>query len=237
MMLYAMSERGMDMDRNEAFPAAQIAAVSARLAWASLQLTVEKIGELQVLVDGQDADVEALRVVCSGDRLLIEQPVHGVSLTMVTGHWMQIRVRVPEDWKGSVDLSTSSGPVTVQGISATTCRLATVNGPLTAHGVVCEELDLRTVNGLAKVEACEALRVHMNSVNSDWPVTLTAPFEQVDANTVTGSLVLTAPVTSVRCGYHTVTGRLHTLGVSLQDSGASVTMDSVSGDLSIGCAQ
>lgn len=202
------------------------------------------------MVSGGETDVDALRINCTNGQLLVEQPVYGVSKTVVTGHWMEVRIRIPLDWKGAIDLvstsgrinakaltgsditiGTVSGALSARGLQAITASLSTVNGSLSAESVFCERLDLRTVSGTTNVLACSALECRVNSVNSDWELDLIHPFERIDANTVTGNLRLEAPVNTVCAKYRTATGKLRTWGVSLQDAGLPVSMNTVSGDL------
>ena len=52
------------MNRNESFPALDVSTVTVHLAWASLEMIVDDVEDIQVLVSGDAGDVEDLKLLC-----------------------------------------------------------------------------------------------------------------------------------------------------------------------------
>ena len=68
------------MNRNESFPALDVSTVTVHLAWASLEMIVDDVEDIQVLVSGDAGDVEDLKLLCQEGRLLVEQPTYGINI-------------------------------------------------------------------------------------------------------------------------------------------------------------
>lgn len=240
------------MDRSKSFYPLDVSAMTIHLAWATLDVVVDAVEDIQVLVSGNDSDVQELKVQCADGMLLIEQPDFGLSVSTVTGHWMQVYIRVPAQWRGAVNASTLSGRMYARGLTATDLSLSTTSGDLrvlnlqclTAHlgtvsGVMnavllgCDTLRLHTVSGDVTLEDSHLLNGRLSSVSGNLRLGLTQPLESLHASTVSGSLALEAPISAVKVHHTSINGRLQTWGVALQEQGIPVTLTSVSGNLEI----
>lgn len=242
------------MNRNEAFSSMQVSSLTAHLAWASLDVMVEDVEQIQVCISGAEKDVKELRVECLDGVLLVEQPAYGIK-TLGTEHWMQIILRVPREWKGSVDLNTISAPLSIRGLTGTDFILDTVSGDLTAARLQCmtavlrsvsgrvrgdelsgQHLTLRTVSGdIAVQRACfDGFRI--NTVSGETDLDAAQPFEKLEGLSVSGSIRVNAPMPTVNAALRSVSGRLLTNGVSIQPDAPEIRISSVSGNLEMNCS-
>lgn len=240
------------MSRNQSFSPMEVSALAVRLTWASVEIMVDDVEQLQILVAGSDVDCGDLKVELSDGTLLLEQPAIGININLMAGRWMDVFIRMPLKWRGPVELSTRSGRINARGLCGTDIRLESVTGDLrvmnvsgidcmmhTVSGhlfggmVDCERLTLRSVASDITMEDVSFRTVKAASVSGSIRLGATRPIEAVDANTVTGHLTISAPVSQIRLSYHSVSGQLRTRGVALQQSGIPISLSSVSGDLEI----
>lgn len=241
------------MNRNESFPAILVSKLEANLAWASLEVTVEDVEQIQVLVSGAEADVKDLRILCEENRLTVEQPTYGINIkNLGSERWMQILVRLPRSWKGAIDLSTFSAPLKVRGVTGTDLELDTVSGDLTATDLTSITTVLHTVSGHLRTENISGERVSLASVSGDITasrccydhyrintvsgcadVEMLRPFSKLDGHSVSGSMRLFAPMTEADAALRSVSGRLLTRGVSIVPGAAPARVATVSGDLEL----
>ena len=239
------------MSRSEVFSPLDVTTLTVKLTWANLEIASGNGKELQVMISGDDNAVESIHVSCTGGKLTIDQ-ANPVSTGIIAPHWMEVLLRVPADWKGAIDLSTVQGRLNARGLTGSdinldtvtgdlraealqgiTVTLNTVSGRLTAEDIRCDQLTLRTVTGDTATSGLNMLKGSVHGVNTDWHLGFSAAFDSLDAATVTGNVFVDAPILDAFVRYRTVSGRLRTWGVSLQDSGTPITMTSVSGNLEI----
>lgn len=242
------------MNRNEAFSPMQVSSLEANLSWASLDVMVEDVEQIQVCISGAEKDVKELRVECQEGALLVEQPAYGIK-SLGTEHWMQIILRVPRTWKGAADLGTISAPLSIRGLTGTDFILHTVSGDLTATGLKCmtatlrsvsghmkgtdlagQRLTLRNVSGDSSMNGCAFDDYRTDAVSGDVTLNMTQPFEKLEGIAVAGSIRVNAPVTEVNAVLRSVSGRLLTNGVSIQSDAPEASLSSVSGNFEINCS-
>lgn len=242
------------MNRNEAFSSMQVSSLTAHLAWASLDVMVEDVEQIQVCISGAEKDVKELRVECLEGTLLVEQPAYGIK-TLGTEHWMQIILRVPREWKGAVDLNTISAPLNIRGLTGTDFTLDTVSGDLNASGLQCITAMLRSVSGLVKADGLSgehlALRsvsgditargcgfdsFRINTVSGEVNLNLVQGFDKLEGISVSGSIRVDAPISAANAALRSVSGRLLTKDVSIQPDAPEVRVSSVSGNLEMNCS-
>ena len=240
------------MNRNESFPASAVSELALRLSWASLDVMVDDVDDIQVMISGNKADVSDLKLSCQDGRLLLEQPTYGLSIKLNTERWMQVLLRIPPAWKGALDANTVSAPLKVRGISGTDLQLDTVSGDVLAErlaginvalrtvsgnvkaaGVIAEKLSLRSVSGDISVSGADARKYKLNIVSGDTAVDMVAPFDRFDGVTVSGDVRLYTTVTEADALLRSVNGRLRTGGVSIVEQAPAIHVKSVSGDLDI----
>ena len=97
------------MERNMSFDTGELTGIAVHLAWAQLEIFADEVEKVQVMVAGDDNSVEDLRIEVRDGCLTVGQPQYGLSLNIMESRWLQVCVRVPSQWKGSVALSTLSG--------------------------------------------------------------------------------------------------------------------------------
>lgn len=242
------------MNRNEAFSPMQVSSLEANLSWASLDVMVEDVEQIQVCISGAEKDVKELRVECQEGALLVEQPAYGIK-SLGTEHWMQIILRVPRTWKGAADLSTISAPLSIRGLTGTDFILHTVSGDLTAAGLRCitaalrsvsghvkgtdlagQRLTLRNVSGDSSLNGCAFDDYRTDAVSGDVNLDMAQPFEKLEGLSVTGSIRVNTPVEAVNASVRSVSGKLVTSGVTIQPEAPEMRLSSVSGNLEIKCS-
>ncbi len=240
------------MNRNEAFSGLNVASISVRLAWGAVEATVDEVQDIQLLISGSDEDVAGLKISCVNGNLEVEQPNLGLPPRLNSTHWMQLVVRLPKDWKGAAEFIATSGRVSIRGLTGTdltlgtisgdlaaanlqsiTCTLQTVSGQLSASSVHCEQLTMRAVSSAIRMEESSFSQAHVSSVTGDMTLMLTQPFDLLEANSVSGSLYVEAPLESVRVLHRSITGKLQTTGVAIHEGGVPVSLSTVSGNLDI----
>ena len=240
------------MNRNESFPTASVSSLQIGIAWASLELSTDDAEEIQVLVSGNEEDVDDLRIEAADGRLVIEQPAYGLTTHITMVRWMQIVVRVPRRWMGAVEATTVAGSLRARGLTGSDIVLATVSGDLrtsdisaielrtrTATGALtvisagAERFTGRTVSGALRVENGDFRAMRLSSASGGLFLDLDAPFDTLDASTVAGDVTLQAPIAAAVINHRTVTGRLRTGGVSITDEGPAVSVNTVTGDLTV----
>lgn len=244
------------MNRNEQFPGILVSSLAVHLAWASLDVMVEDVEQIQLHISGDDHDVQNLRISCQENRLTVEQPALGVSLkSLGTQRWMQVMIRLPRSWKGAVELSTISAPMSVHGLTGTDFTLRTVSGDIQAGGlqsmtaalrsiigsikaeeIFGEKLYLRTVSGDITVRACgyDSYRIHTLSGQAD--LDMVQPFEKLKGISVSGNMRLFAPMDCINASLRSFSGRLLTQGVSIQPGAPEARVSSANGNLEINCS-
>ena len=240
------------MNRNESFSPTAVTELALHLAWASLDVMVDDVDDIQVMISGNEADVSDMKLACEDGRLLLEQPTYGLSIKLNTERWMQVLLRIPPQWKGALDANTISAPLKVRGIVGTdlqldtvsgdiradglsgiTVALRTVSGNVTANAVTAEKLSLRSVSGDINVAGADVRAYKLNIVSGETAVDMVAPFDRFDGVTVSGDVRLYTTVTEADALLRSVNGRLRTGGVSIVEQAPAIHLKSVSGDLEI----
>lgn len=243
------------MNRNETFPGMLVNTLTVHLAWASVEMMVDEVEDIQVLISGSDADVNDLKLICENGRLLVEQPTYGLTYKINTVRWMQVFIRLPQDWKGAVDASTISGPLKARGLSGTDMVFDTVTGDLRATNiqsitttlrtvsgnVLCEtlrgeHLGLRAVSGNITCDGCAFDTYRLSTVNGMITMDMERPFDKLDGATVSGNIRVNAPMTQADAVLRSASGRIRTNGISIQQDAPPATISSVSGNFELNCS-
>lgn len=241
------------MNRNEFLEALPLTRIMLKLTGATLEICTDDIDDINVMVSGADGDVKALRISVSGDQLLVEQPAVSLAKNPMTNNWLQVTIRLPLTWKGRIDGRTVSGWINVRGLSGSDLSLDTVSGLITASTLIFQTLSIRSVTGDIRINgmACEkgaffstsgAISMQsvsmktctLTSVTGNAALSLTSPFESIAATSVTGDLMIDAPIDAARAQMRSVAGHISTNGVSIaEEAEASVQFNTVSGSLDL----
>ena len=237
------------MNRNESFPSSA-ASIVVHLAWANLDVYAADIEDIQVLVSGTENEVTDLRIREEAGKLLVEQPAYGLTYKLNNERWMDVILRVPANWRGSLEARTISAPLHVRGIHGTDMlcdtvsgdvmaseltaidlRLQSVSGAIRGAGMACERLGLRTVSGGAEVLDVAFRQGRVSTVSGNVTIQTPAPFQSLSSTAVSGSLTLHAPLDAADFTLKSVTGRPFTEGVSLRPDAPTIRTSSVSGNV------
>lgn len=241
------------MDRNEFFQALPITGVTLKLIGASLEICTDDIEDVHVMISGDSRDVSALRASISADRLIIEQPAAAIARSPLSAGWMQLTLRLPRSWKGSIDARTVSGWINARGLSGADLSLDTVSGTIMAADLTFITATLRSVtgditltgaqldkgsfaatSGSVTIAPATMRSLSVSTVTGGIRAALTEPFADASINTVSGHAYIEAPVEDCDAVLRSVSGRLSTSEVSIrEDAPARLRAASVAGDLTL----
>lgn len=243
------------MERNLSFDIQDFSSIAVHLAWAQLEVFASDVDRVQVMAAGDDVSVEDLRIDIKEDELLIEQPQYGLYLNITESRWLQVCIRVPFAWDKRLQCSTLSGLLSVRKLSTNELSLETVSGDLRAVGLAASErMAFKTVSGDIRGEELQANRLTVRSVSGDIALdalsvdalkctsvsgeqtyNMTRSFHSVEVTTVSGNVIITAPVEAMDASLRSISGRVRTEGVSIrEDEGVPVVrVTGVSADLKL----
>lgn len=240
------------MDRNELVQALPVSQFTLRLTTASLEMIPDQVDDIHIMVSGADNDVKALRIEQEGNQLLIEQPAAVFAKSATSASWMQITIRTPAAWKGSLSARTVSGRITLRGLSGADLTMESVSGMITGSGLQFLTVSARSVTGDIRLDSTRCEKCSMASTTGNLQfcagsllnasaatvtgliaLALTEPFAELSLNSVSGDLCVDAPVAVCDALLRSVSGRVRTSGVSIGDAPARIRAVTVSSDLDI----
>lgn len=239
------------MNRNEFFQALTVTKLVLRLTNAALEICTDDIEDIHVMISGGNTDVEQLRLSEGGETLTLEQPMAAMAKSAAAANsWMQIAIRLPRTWKGTIEGRTVTGWMTLRGISGTDLSLDTVSGLVMGTELDFITLSTRSVTGDIKLTHVKCERMSLFSTSGSLSVAmgrfrsgsastvtglvaldLTAPFEELTLASVTGDLCVDAPITECDAVLRSVSGRIRTSGISIVEGTAKLRATTVSSDL------
>lgn len=240
------------MDRNELFPALSIDTLEVNLAWGSLDVFITEDEQFRVLIAGDDNSCENVRIEAERGCLLVEQPALGLTYRINQPMWLQVSVMIPAAWKGSVDLSTVSGHITVETVSGSDIKLESVSGNIRVGSLRGIAVKLITVSGDIDVSALDSDTCTLHTVSGsfrlyggaasvwkliaasgDMSLSMVEPPEKISGSSVSGKVWLSVPTDQISAKIRTVCGRIITNRISLTEDGPKVSFSTVSGDLEL----
>lgn len=240
------------MNRNEFFQALPVTRIALRLIGATLEICTDDIDDIHVMIAGDNHAAGTLRVAVSGDQLTVEQPAASLAKAPANSTWLQVTLRLPKTWKGSIEARTVSGWITARSLAGADLSLETVSGMISASDLTfitvsaksvigdtkvthlnCEKCSLASTSGSVSALNASLRTATANTVTGTVTFTLAAPFEDVTMNSVSGDLCLDAPVDACDALLRSVSGRVRTSGVSIMEGAPRVRATTVSSDLDI----
>ena len=248
----------LTLERNESFHVEALHEITARLAWAQLEIFADDIEQIQIIASGDDRTVSELKIEQENGALTIEQPQYGLTLDITHGHWIEIVVRVPKAWDQTLRLNTIGGPVKVHGLGGESISIETITGDLkvsqltagtialrTTAGamkgtqLICEAFISRTVSGNVALEDMSAKNYRLTTVSGDIRLDMSAGFDQMEIRTVSGDTELMTELDTLNVSLRTVSGQKHIKGIKLtkNNTAPAVRLTGVSGDLKISVKQ
>ena len=223
------------MERNLSFDTEELSSIAVRLGWAQLEMFADEVDKVQVMAAGDDSSVEDLRIAVKDGILTVEQPQYGLSLNIMESRWLQVCVRVPNQWKGDVALSTLSGLLSARKLCAGSLSLETVSGDLRAVRLTAENLSVRSVSGDTALDALNVQSLKCTSVTGEQTYNMTSTFQKVEVTAVSGNVIITAPVEAMDVSLRSISGRVRTEGVNIREGEGvpSVRVTGVTADLKL----
>lgn len=254
MLSYTPVKGGEIMNRNEFFQALPVTRLILRLTSATLEICTDDIEDIHVMASGGKADAEALRIAAAADTLTVEQPVSVRAKSADAGSWMQLAIRLPRSWKGAIEARTTTGWMNIRGVTGTDLNVDTISGMVVISEAAFLAVNARAVTGDVKCSLVNAgksslfstsgdLLLSRSSVHSASASTVTGrialdliqPFEELTMNSVTGDLCVDAPITECDAVLRSVSGRIHTSGISIVEGARKLRATTVSSDLDLTC--
>ena len=244
------------MERNENFATGNIGDIIVHMAWAQIDIFADDIDRVQVLAAGDENSVRDLRIEVEEDALLVEQPQYGLSLNITDSRWMQVCIRVPKVWEKKLHVFTIGGLLNARGLTGSRVVLDTVSGDIRAQRIASQELSLKTISGDVRSDALTAESITVRTVSGnitldeaasqtykgttvsgELKMKLNKSFTTMDLRSVSGDVVVLAPVQRMNVSMRSLNGRVTANGVELtEDKDApTVRVTGVSADLKLVC--
>lgn len=240
------------MNRNEMIQALPVAGMTLHLTAASLEIFPDEVEGIHIMVSGGDTEVKALRIEQDKGQLLIEQPATVRAKAPNAASWMQVTIRTPISWKGSITARTVSGRISLRGLSGADLTLDTLSGAIlgsdlqfltiTARAITgdvkldssrCEKCSMTTTTGTLRFSNGSLLSGSAVSVTGMIALSLLEPFTELNLNSVSGDLCVDVPVDVCDILLRSMSGRVRTSGVSIGDATAKIRAATVSSDLDV----
>ena len=243
---------GVDMNRTESYASLETHTISMDMVRSTIDVYSYDTDTIQLLVSGDDASVSLMHLEWNNGKLMLSMPMRDRVPNPIAAAWMQIVLRLPRDWKGALTLKSQSGSISVNGYTGTDFVVSTTSGHIRAEDVECLTADLHSISGilLMKNSSCETAKLstvsgnmlgenvkchtgRLSTVSGSTEIILTAPFQQLSGNSVSGDTHISVPLRQINATFKSVTGRILTNGVSIQEAGPELHFNSVTGNLVI----
>ena len=240
------------MNRNEFLEALPLTRITLKLTGAALEICTADIDDIHVMVSGSDKDTENLRIMVNADQLVLEQPASSLAKNPINKTWLQVTLRLPQTWKGRIEARTVSGWITARCLSGADLSLDSVSGTISGseldfitisarsvtgdvriNGMSCEKCSLASTSGDVSALTASLQHCSLSNITGDATLSLYAPFEEITATTVTGDVIIEAPMDVCSASLRSVSGRIRTSGVTIREDGPKVRVTSVTGGLDL----
>jgi len=242
------------LERNESFALENVNDLAIRMAWAQVEIFADDIQRVQVLAAGDENSVKELRIQLEDDTLVVEQPQYGLSINITESHWMQVCVRVPNNWAKKIHVNTINGLLNARGLigsrivldtvtgdvhasrmSAPEIVLKSVSGDIHAEDLNADQLTVRSVSGTVALEGVTAKSYKCTNVSGKQKIVQKAGFEHMELRAVSGDVTLVTPVERLAVTMRSLSGRVATEGVQItKDTGVpTVQATGVSAELKL----
>lgn len=234
------------------FESNKVEEVIVHLAWGQLTVVRESVEKLQVIATGDEATVKELRIQTEDEKLLVEQPQYGLSMSINSSKWLEVVIRVPKEWKIDLDAQTISGGMNVRGIvgedmnfesisgniivgdiKSEKTYIRTISGDVRGEKLTGEKMTVRTGNGTILLEQLTFDKVSGFSVSGKMTISCQEPFKEMEYNTAAGDISLYVPAKELDISYKSLRGNLRTEGIEDKKEGAEVKITTATGDASI----
>nr|MDD6335682.1 DUF4097 family beta strand repeat-containing protein [bacterium] len=175
-------------------------------------------------------DNQQLHFWLDGDTLRIQYTAPYKGLTLfhnVPSKTLQLQV--PQSIAQSLqtlEVTTVSSTLDVDGVGATYTKLETVSGRMTLAGMACDNLDVNSVSGTVQGEGLTV--GSLNSENVSGNLRISGQFTRIEHNSVSGQTDIISSACPERLSIEAVSG---TISITVpENDGFTAQYDSVSGD-------
>ena len=241
-----------DLNRNESFPSADTHSIVFDMVRSSIDVQSCDVEDIQLLISGDDESVSLLQLEWNGGRLSMSMPIRDRVPNLVSPAWMQTILRLPRSWKGALEMKSQSGMISINTFSGTDLNASTVSGHIRATNITCITCSLHAMSGILLLEsaqvkdirlstvtgnimasslACERFRC--STVSGSMELSFSEPFQEMSGTSTTGDTHLSVPLSEINASLRSVTGRLLTRNVSIQETGPVLHFTTVTGNLAI----
>ncbi len=242
------------MNKTETYPALEIQSISLHLGWSSISVEVGQVDGIQLLLSGDDDTVQGLHLTHENNTLRLELPIRERVPNLIGTQWMQTVLRLPASWRGAMDITTTHGNISLQGVCGSDLHLesisgslrlncvegihvnlTTISGSLLLENLHADSLRIHSISGMAHMTGLEIARIRLSMVSGGAECAFSKPFQQMSGNSVSASLRLIVPSQVLNAVLTSVSGRLLTDHISIHESGPELRFTSVTGNLAIEC--
>ena len=240
------------MNRNETFSALDTHTICMDMVRSSIDVQSSASNDIQVLISGDDDSVSLLSMEWKDGTLMLSMPMRDRMPNLMSPAWMQILLRLPVSWKGGMELKSQSGNISVNDFTGTDLLIHTVSGHIrvdsslliaaelhSTSGILLlqkanvEQIKMSTVSGDMLVKEISCSQLSFNTVSGSCEIHLATPFEKMTGSNVSGDTHVSAPLSEINASLATVTGRILTRNISIQETGPLFRMKSVTGQLEV----
>lgn len=236
------------MERNIGYPAGMVDAVQVRVGSAQVELLCTDSQEVQAVIAGDARSAGELIIRHENGKLCIEQPQYGV--LNFSSKWLQIGLRLPQQWSGNIGVTTISGAISVKGIQGGEVNIDTVSGTVHADSVRCQSLTMNAVSGTLLATRVSGRLFRIRSVSSaitlfeaDFETikTITAsgqvsldfacPFRTLEIQAATGDIRIQVPGGRAEVAFRSVAGKLTTEDIREEEGAPKVQVTTITGNV------
>lgn len=240
------------MNRTESYASLETHTIAMDMVRSTIDVYSYDTDTIQLLISGDDESVSLLHLEWQNGKLTLSMPIRDRVPNLMAPAWMQIVLRLPRTWKGAMSLKSQSGSISVNGYSGTDFAVSTSSGHIRAEEVECLTADIHSVSGilLVKNSRCESAKLstvsgnmlgekvachtaHVSTVSGNVEMILSSPFKLLTCNSVSGDAHIDVPMTEINATFKSVTGRILTNGISIQENGSELRFNSATGNLVI----
>ncbi len=240
------------MNRSESYASLETHTIAMDMVRSTIDVYSYDTENIQLLISGDDESVSLLHLEWLNGKLMLSMPMRDRVPNLIAPAWMQIVLRLPRTWKGAMTLKSQSGNISVNGYTGTDFTASTSSGHIRVEEAECLTADIHSISGilLMKNSRCESAKLstvsgnmlgdrvtchtaHVSTVSGNVEMIVTDPFKLMTCNSVSGDVHISVPIPEINATFKSVTGRILTNGISIQEKGSELRFNSATGNLVI----
>lgn len=240
------------MNRAVNYVPGEIHDIQVKGVWIQAHLQGIQGDQIEVLAAGDEASMQDLSIRLENGHLIVEQPQHKLLDRWIQGRWLEVTLRIPQQWQGDVSLGSVTGPFEVSQLTVNQLTLDTVSGQMDLKALVVAGLRARTVSGsirVANVSGQEAnlrsitgtitlleagfAKVKVVGVTAEVNLTFLNPFQTLEVQSISAPISVALPGGQVDVSFRTVSGKVSFDGFTTSPGAPKVSASTVSGNVLI----